>query len=141
MTVVQTYCYLDSESDQLDPRFLGMLDAGFERHRRAGVKSLFRFAYDSCGPGHEVGTGNYTTERVLKHIEQLTPAIRRNADVISAVYVGFLGCWGEWHDSKLRLEQNSSAVSLVVVSRTVIAGIWVALFQECQQYRASRTGC
>ena len=90
MTVVQTYCYLDSESDQLDPRFLGMLDAGFERHRRAGVKSLFRFAYDSCGPGHESGTGNYTTERVLKHIEQLTPAIRRNADVISAVF-GLLG--------------------------------------------------
>ena len=59
---------------------------------------------------------------------------------VSAVYVGFLGCWGEWHDSKLRLEQNSSAVSLAVVSRTVIAGIWVACFQECQQYRCAGQG-
>jgi hypothetical protein len=27
---------------------------------------------------------------------------------------GFFGCWGEWHDSKFKLENNSTAVSLVV---------------------------
>ena len=27
----------------------------------------------------------------------------------------------------------------VFVRRTIIAGIWVALFQECQQYRADRS--
>lgn len=37
MTVVQTYCYLDSEHDELDTTFLASLDAGFERHREAGV--------------------------------------------------------------------------------------------------------
>ena len=37
MTVVQTYCYLDSEHDELDSTFLASLDAGFERHREAGV--------------------------------------------------------------------------------------------------------
>jgi len=30
--------------------------------------------------------------------------------------VGFLGCWGEWHDSKYKLENNSTAVSLIVAA-------------------------
>lgn len=37
MTVVQTYCYLDSEQDELNTSFVNSLDAGFERHREAGV--------------------------------------------------------------------------------------------------------
>ena len=77
MTVVQTYCYLDSETDELDDSFVQSLDAGFERHRRAGIKSLFRFAYDSCSPADESGHGNYTAERVLRHMEQLQPVVRR----------------------------------------------------------------
>ena len=88
MTVAQTYCYLDSEADVLDAAFVDSLDAGFERHRKAGIKSLFRFAYDDCSPADEKGTGNYTTSRVLKHIAQLTPVIQRNVDVIAAMYVG-----------------------------------------------------
>ena len=85
-------------------------------HSPAQVKSLFRFAYDSCSPGDESGHGNYTAQRVLKHIAQLRPVIQRNADVIMAMYAGFFGCWGEWHDSKYRLENNSTAVSLVVAA-------------------------
>ena len=102
MTVVQTYCYLDSEVDELNASFVDSLDAGFERHRQAGIKSLFRFAYDSCGPGHESGEGNYTTERILKHIAQLTPVIKRNADVIFAMYAGV---------SPIERRENSSANS------------------------------
>jgi hypothetical protein len=115
LSVVQTYCYLGSESDTLNASLLEAMDAGFERHRQAGVKSLFRFAYDACAPSDSgKGTGNYTTDRVLKHIEQLAPIVKRNADVIMAMYAGFLGCWGEWHGSKYKLENNSSAVSMVV---------------------------
>jgi hypothetical protein len=121
LSLVQTYCYLESEADTLEPSFLQSLDAGFDRHRRAGVKSLFRFAYDCCTPcdscGAAAGRGNYTTERVLKHIAQLTPVVRRNADVIFAMYAGFLGCWGEWHDSLFMLENNRHAATPLFPSR------------------------
>lgn len=115
LSVVQVYCYLDSEVDTIDPVFMSSLEAGFARHRAAGIKQLLRFAYDACAPCDSCqAQGNYTTERVLKHIAQLKPFVRRNADVIYAMYAGFLGCWGEFHGSKLRLEGNSSAVSMIV---------------------------
>jgi len=38
-------------------------------------------------------------DRVLSHIEQLTPTIRANADVIAVLQPGFVGAWGEWHSS------------------------------------------
>mgnify|MGYP000403928341 CR=1 FL=1 len=35
----------------------------------------------------------------MRHIEQLTPLLQKNADVIAWVEAGFIGAWGEWHTS------------------------------------------
>ena len=36
---------------------------------------------------------------VLEHIKQFGPILEENKDVIMAMKAGFIGAWGEWHDS------------------------------------------
>jgi hypothetical protein len=120
LTVVQAYCYLDGESDLIPPALLETLDRGFDRLRASGVKALFRFAYDHC-PVDDKGEGNYTVERILKHVAQLGPTMQRNADAVYVLQAGFVGCWGEWHSSRAwmehrQLEGNSSDIARIVAA-------------------------
>jgi hypothetical protein len=112
MTLAQTYCYLDGEQDTISNEMLERLERGFAKLRAAGVKALLRFAYDRCSGGP--AEGNYTSARILKHIEQLSPVVTRNVDSIYALQTGFVGCWGEFHSSKARIEYNSSAIAQIV---------------------------
>jgi len=120
LTVVQAYCYLDGESDLIPAALLETLDRGFDRLRASGVKALFRFAYDHC-PVDDKGEGNYTVERILKHVAQLGPTMQRNADAVYVLQAGFVGCWGEWHSSRAwmehrQLEGNSSDIARIVAA-------------------------
>jgi hypothetical protein len=76
--------------------FLQNLERGFANARKAGVKVIPRFKYTD--------DGDAPLSTVLRHIDQLTPALRRNADVIAAMQAGFIGSYGEWHSSANGLE-------------------------------------
>jgi hypothetical protein len=77
----------------LDQPVLDRLTAAFGAIRAAGLKVLPRIYYaDGMQPDAPL-------ERVLAHIQQLTPLLRANADVIAVLHPGFVGAWGEWHSS------------------------------------------
>ena len=105
VTTCQVYCYLPTDVP-LSSSYLASLDVGFARLRAAGVKALFRFAYDY---GYNE-TLNYTWPTVFAHVEQLSPVVQRNVDVVYALQAGFVGAWGEWHDSMNNLEANATAL-------------------------------
>src|SRR4030095_15962150 len=46
--------------------------------------------------------------RVIEHIDQLEPVLRRNSDVIAYLEAGFVGAWGEWHNSTSGLDTTAS---------------------------------
>ena len=69
----------------------------FDDIRDAGVKAIIRFAYNE-GPYPDTEPDASKTQ-ILRHIEQLTPLLQTNADVIAWVEAGFIGAWGEWHTS------------------------------------------
>jgi hypothetical protein len=73
------------------------LDASFADIRDAGVKAIIRFAYNQ-GP-YPDSEPDASKAQILRHIEQLTPLLQNNADVIVWVEAGFIGAWGEWHTS------------------------------------------
>ena len=73
---------------------LATLAADFARARAAGVKVIPRFSYSSA-----IGQPDAALDRILAHIDQLTPVLRANADVIAFFEAGFAGAWGEWHSS------------------------------------------
>jgi len=97
-TLVFSYVRLDSwRSQDLPTSLLDSLKTGFGHARDAGVKVVLRFAYNN-GP-YPNAEPDASKAWVLKHISQLRPILRSEADVIAVVQAGFIGAWGEWHTS------------------------------------------
>jgi len=93
MTLVRKYYLLESyaELDVLPQSVFDGINKDAAMLRQEGAKLIPRFAYNF---------GKCITpplERVLKHIEQLTPVLRTNSDIMAFIETGFIGRWGEWH--------------------------------------------
>lgn len=73
------------------------LSSNFADIREAGVKAIIRFAYNQ-GP-YPNSEPDAPKTQILRHIEQLTPLLQKNSDVIAWLEAGFIGAWGEWHTS------------------------------------------
>ncbi len=97
-TLVHLNIRLDDyrESD-LPEEMLNGLQTNFNDIREAGVKAIIRFAYNK-GP-YPDSEPDASKSQILKHIQQLTPLLQNNTDVIVWVEAGFIGAWGEWHTS------------------------------------------
>jgi hypothetical protein len=98
----------DYRARDLDAALLNQLTSAFAAVRSAGLKVLPRFHYsdDATSPDAPL-------DRVLGHIDQLTPLLRANADVILAMKAGFVGAWGEWHSSTNNLTEPASRKAIL----------------------------
>jgi hypothetical protein len=76
--------------------FLSHMQQDMDLLRENGCKMILRFAYTFNEPEPH---NDAPLEIVLSHIDQLTPLLQNNADVIAVVEAGFIGRWGEWHTS------------------------------------------
>jgi len=81
--------------------FLAAIQQGFDEARRQGIKVNARVAYNHGPyPGCIARYGDDAPKQiVLKHISQLKPLWQKNKDVIDVIDAGFIGGWGEWHNS------------------------------------------
>lgn len=97
-TLAHLNIHLDDfrESD-LPEELLNGLQTNFDDIREAGIKAIIRFAYNE-GPYPDTEP-DASKQQILRHIEQLTPLLQTNSDVIAWVEAGFIGAWGEWHTS------------------------------------------
>ncbi|UYZ63624.1 DUF4832 domain-containing protein [Hymenobacter weizhouensis] len=99
MSVVMVrYHIAEFRYTSISPAFLDRLTQDFAAARRAGIKVIPRFVYNwpKGGPDAPV-------DKVLDHLEALRGVFSQNADVIASLEAGFIGCWGEWHNSKFNL--------------------------------------
>lgn len=93
LRVVYLERYVDADLDQ---QVLDAVATDMATARAAGVSVILRFAYVQGGDWpYEPPYGDATPERVRAHIDQLTPVLRDNADVIAVLQQGFVGLWGE----------------------------------------------
>jgi hypothetical protein len=93
MTLVRKYYRIDAywNAEVLPQSVLDGVHNDATILRQEGAKLIPRFAYNFGG------ANNPPLERMLKHIEQLTPVLRTNSDVIAFLEAGFIGMCGEWH--------------------------------------------
>lgn len=104
ISVMQSYCFLMKYDDgrDLPPEKLADIETFLLKVRESGVKILLRFAYELSplltGPTGEV---------ILKHLEQLRPLLHKYADVIYVLQCGFVGQFGEWHNSFHNLHEDA----------------------------------
>src|SRR5581483_5786616 len=96
VTLVRMY-YIFSEfrESPLTAFMLDRIAADLAAVREAGMKMIPRFAYN-FGP---TGAPDAPVERIVEHLNQLAPVLAANQDVLAFVEAGFIGTWGEWHDS------------------------------------------
>lgn len=80
--------------------FLSGVGRVFDDVRAAGLKAVPLFAYND---GYQPDASR---EWILRHIEQLGPVLQANADVIALMEAGFIGAWGEWHNSTNGLDND-----------------------------------
>ncbi len=81
--------------------FLARIDRDFATARSTGVKLIPYFAYNWVSEQEqEQGQGrDADADRIVAHLDQLRPVLHRNADVLAFMIAGFIGPWGEWHNS------------------------------------------
>jgi hypothetical protein len=101
-------------------------DANFADIRDAGLKAIIRFSYNE-GP-YPDSEPDASKAQILRHIEQLTPLLQKNADVIAWVEAGFIGAWGEWHTS-------TNGLDTITDKRDILHAILVAIPNRYVQVR------
>jgi Domain of unknown function (DUF4832)/Domain of unknown function (DUF4874) len=112
LTLVQGYCYLDQFTDRpISKQKLAALESNLNLLRHNGLKVVLRFAYEGVDGQHDVGP---TPDRILSHLDQLEPVIRRNVDVIHVLQAGLVGIWGEWHCSAHNIQEDPLALSRIM---------------------------
>lgn len=85
-----------AHTKKLDKAWLRLVQQDFDTAREAGISIITRFAYvQPTSYPYEPPYGDADLPTVLAHIKQLTPLLRRNADVIPVLQSGFIGLWGE----------------------------------------------
>ncbi len=100
--VMQSYCFLDRYCHRdLTPEKLADIDCFFQKVRRMRIKVLLRFAYE-LSPAFD----GPRQEDIIRHISQLKPLLAANADVIYCLQCGFIGKFGEWHNSYNHLQED-----------------------------------
>lgn len=95
VTVVYRYFMLNNFMNaNINSIYLNNIQRDFDNIRNAGMKVIVRFAYSN-----NTGTAAQqpTKSRILSHINQLSPILNSNKDVIFSLQAGFIGTWGEWY--------------------------------------------
>jgi hypothetical protein len=102
VTIMQSYCFLDRYNHtDLPQSKLDDIEFFFNKVRLMKVKLLLRFAYE-LSPAFD----GPTAEDTLRHLRQLAPLIRKHSDIIYCLQCGFVGKFGEWHNSYNHLHED-----------------------------------
>ena len=120
ISTFRIYYFIDSYLNTPFPQsFLDKMNDDAAKFRQAGLKFMPTFTYVPDG-----GTTDANVSQILAHIDQITPFLQLNSDVIAAVYAGFVGDFGEWHDSlagNLGLGISTNSNSQAIVNKLLVA--------------------
>lgn len=119
VTVIQRiYTIPQFNNRALSDDFLQLVQDDLDAAREGGVKLVLRFSYTDYQNGDDA-----PLDTILLHIQQLTPVLQDNYDVIAYVEAGFIGAWGEWYYSSNNLNNTTDR-------RTVLYALLDALPAE-----------
>ncbi len=119
-SMVRVYFRIDNFRNQaLSESYLNTVRQAFDQVRQYGFKIIPRWSYN-FGPPNDADASR---DQVLAHIDQLTPILRQNADIIAFLEAGFIGQWGEWHDSTNGLSSGSFNDSIRAISDRLLSAL------------------
>jgi hypothetical protein len=112
-----------NHAQDLPQKVLDDADAGFAAVRAAGIKVIVRFQYDD-GEGYTSGNGANDAPKdwMIKHIQQLSPILKKNEDVLFVYQAGYIGAWAEWHTSQNFRDGTADAAIRKEIVEAMLAG-------------------
>jgi hypothetical protein len=109
ISLVMRYFYLKNFKDKaLSTEALNERETDFETARRAGIKIIPRFSYSQAQNEPDA-----PLEIIKQHLDQLSPVLTKNADLIATVQAGFIGSWGEWYYTSNNLNNASARYEVI----------------------------
>ncbi len=93
---LHSYYLTEYMESNLPEEFFTRFDNNMKALRQGGAKVVLRFSYKHDNSKNGI-PWDATPEWIHKHIDQLTPYLQKNADVILCVQCGLIGVWGEWY--------------------------------------------
>lgn len=104
ITLMYRFYYLKNfRHAPLSQEFLNRIDEDMTVFRKAGFKTILRFAYSDAAKEPDA-----PLDIILGHLDQLKPVLDQNKDVIAAMHAGFIGSWGEWYYSTNQLNTDDA---------------------------------
>ncbi|MDP9076290.1 MAG: DUF4832 domain-containing protein [Bacteroidota bacterium] len=109
--IVRDFYLSDFKNKAIDQAYLNFIQTDLNTIRNAGLKGIVRFAYTETDTDAPLSI-------VEQHMDQLKPIFEANKDVIAFVQAGFIGDYGEWHDSSngLATADNEKTILLKLLS-------------------------
>ncbi|MGL4610829.1 MAG: DUF4832 domain-containing protein, partial [Trueperaceae bacterium] len=105
-SLVRTHIGLDEfKNSAISTARLNEIRTAFSKAREYGVKALPIFSYTFPIDG-TYGSGDAPLNIVKQHLDQLKPVFEEYGDVIVLLENGFIGPWGEWHNSSNNLDEQ-----------------------------------
>ena len=114
LTVFRIYYFIPAYlASDLPQSLLSKINNDATIFRQAGLKLMPTFTYSPNGTEPDA-----TAAQISRHLDQLSPYFNNNKDVIAAVYSGFVGAYGEWHDSLAGnlgqgLSTNNNSITII----------------------------
>lgn len=105
-----------------DDEFFTKMDGFFQYIRGKKIRLLIRFVYQWDENDNVRGP---TAAQILRHIAQLKPLIAKYQDVIHCWQAGFIGRWGEWHNSVVPMSDQDKANVLTALVDNSPAGMFI----------------
>lgn len=109
------YDLIDFVNADISAEKLTELDTALQTAKDNGLKVIFRAAYGFSNA--QDFSDPYSIDRIKGHIAQISPILIKHKETLLTVQAGFLGPWGEWHDSNLgdeKGEPNSQLINEMV---------------------------
>jgi hypothetical protein len=86
-----------NNNQPLSQTMLNDLDKHLSQFDNSGIRMVVRFMYNFGPIGPTAQDASITT--ILTHLDQVAPILLKHKDMVFALEAGFIGTWGEWHDS------------------------------------------
>ena len=98
LSLILTIYYMNEFREQpISESYLNRIRNNMRAIREGGSKVVLRFAYSYDENDYNNGKGDASWQWTEKHLNQLAPIIKENADIIAVWESGFVGVWGEWY--------------------------------------------
>lgn len=94
--VLPLFYFEDFRTSDLSKAVTDRISDIFDNIRAAGKKAIVRFGYiNARGEGDKPWDAGLS--QIRRHIEQVTPILADNEDIIYVMQAGFVGVYGEWY--------------------------------------------